>query len=455
MEALKATDVGLFELARLRLDMERSQRAVERLARREEALHDLLAKREAEVSSVRGELDRLRLDWTEDTLAADRRELELRATAEEHASARETLLAEIARLRAELAATAASKAEAEKRCRDLEDRVLTMEEELAGLRAPASMGENIPIAALVERLQEFVAAGDMHAAGRELVEVARSRPVKEIHRVLFWLARAGEGSRAALLLRDVVQLRTWEVVLEVGDVECAPHRARSSSPLRSAFFEAVARFRSVPELADAHQRWSGAFLVETVTRDDLVPQLVATPSSRSRPHRSRLEETVLVKVIAADRPWSDALELIGLLQERCEPIGLSLSVAVRLCPPERTVPILAELARPVLLDRADDVDQVGERLADLMAQGPERQFTEALLALPVDERARLLDRMATVSAPVLLTFLNRLDVSGQAALLADALIGRVRAVGRSEELRRLAADARFLSGPLGQGLGAL
>ncbi|MFD7912442.1 hypothetical protein ACFV30_17205 [Streptomyces sp. NPDC059752] len=73
----------------------------------------------------------------------------------------------------------------------------------------------------------------------------------------------------------------------------------------------------MPELADAHQRWSGAVHVETATRRD-APQLVATPPSRSRPHGSRLEETVLVKVIAADRPWSDALELIGLLQERRE-----------------------------------------------------------------------------------------------------------------------------------------
>lgn len=72
----------------------------------------------------------------------------------------------------------------------------------------------------------------------------------------------------------------------------------------------------------------------------------------------------------------------------------------------------------------------------------------------MDRRARLLDRMATASAPTLLTFLNRLYVSGRSALLADELIGRVRAVGRSEELRRLAADGRLLSGPLGQGLGS-
>ncbi|WP_327381963.1 MULTISPECIES: hypothetical protein [unclassified Streptomyces] len=127
----------------------------------------------------------------------------------------------------------------------------------------------MPIAALVERLEEFVAAGDTRGAGRELAEVAevaRSRPA--------W----------------------W-------------------GPQRSAFIEAVARFRSVPELADVHQRWSGAVHVETATRRDAAPQLVATPPSRSRPHGSRLEETVLVKVIAADRPWSDALELIGLLQE--------------------------------------------------------------------------------------------------------------------------------------------
>ncbi|MCX4807316.1 hypothetical protein OG594_37855 [Streptomyces sp. NBC_01214] len=49
------------------------------------------------------------------------------------------------------------------------------------------------------------------------------------------------------------------------------------------------------------------------------------------------------------------------------------------------------------LDRADDVDQVGERPTELMARGPEHQFIGALLALPVDQRARLPDRMATVS----------------------------------------------------------
>ncbi|MFD0374577.1 hypothetical protein [Streptomyces sp. NPDC127112] len=192
LAAVRATDPAAYELESLRREMERSQRAVERLTRQQEALHDLLEKREDEAATVRAELGRLRRDWAEDSAEASRRELDLRAAADAHTNARDSLLAEIARLRADLADTTALKADAETRCRELEDRVLAMEEEMAGLQEATGEGSGLAIGELLRHLSPISSAGRSQAAS------ARIRPIALTSRLARCLSLAAErrGRRA-------------------------------------------------------------------------------------------------------------------------------------------------------------------------------------------------------------------------------------------------------------------
>ncbi|MHC3470575.1 hypothetical protein ACYF6T_17890 [Streptomyces sp. 7R007] len=203
--ALKVCDPAAHELESLRAEMERSQRTVQRLARHQEALHDLLDKKESQVRSLQGELEQLRQDWVADGLGERHRE-----TGE-----RDRLVLEIARLKAELGDVSSLREDAERRCAELERRVGELEEELAG-RTDDGSGSRLPLPALQEQLLAHWTAGEHGAAGRELAEAVLGRPVEELVELQWWLDERGDTLRRERLVRDVVHLRTVEEVAEFG-----------------------------------------------------------------------------------------------------------------------------------------------------------------------------------------------------------------------------------------------
>ncbi|MFE9566754.1 helix-turn-helix domain-containing protein [Streptomyces sp. NPDC006487] len=401
LAALRSTNPAGYELECLRQEMTRSQRTIARLTRQEEALHDLLAKRESEVVSVRGELDSLRRDWSADLTAATRREVELRAALDDQTTVRDALLAEIARLRADLADTSALRADAETRCRDLEDRVLAMEEELAGLHRDG----RTPIDVLLRRLEEFRSSGDVRTLGRELADVAWARPAGEIVAVLQWLGDAGERSRAESLLRDSAQSRPLGVVTEIGDVMPAGPFQKA---FRSHLVRYAALFRSVPELAALHRHWHGGTW--------------------------HAPDDVLVCLLQTDRPAAEVLEVISLLSGEGTPVLPSLSAAAGVCrPPDRVVAVLAELAH-----RGDEHlvrIPLGHLMRNVHAAGLGQPFAADLMMLPEDRRHALWEHMAAAPMRTLLDFLDTLDSSPTTAQAAAELLGRVEATGRGADVR--------------------
>ncbi|MCJ0873033.1 helix-turn-helix transcriptional regulator [Streptomyces sp. AP-93] len=401
LTALRATDPAGYELESLRQEMMRSQRTIARLTRQEEALHDLLAKRESEVLSVRGELDSLQRDWSADLTAATRREVELRIALDDHASVRDALLAEITKLRTDLADTSALRADAETRCRGLEDRVLAMEEELAGLHRDGGG----PIGVLLARLDGFRSGGDVRTLGRELADVAWERPAAEIVVVLQWLGDAGERSRGESLLRDVAQSRPIGVVTEIGDVmPQGPFHAA----FRSHLVRCAARFRSVPELAVLHRHWHGG----------------TWPAA----------DDVLVCLVQTDRPAVEVLEVISLLADEDASVLPSLSTAAaayRL--PDRLVAVLAELAH-----RGDERlvrAPLGHLMRNVHAAGLGQSFGADLMTLPQDRRRALLEHMAAAPMRTLLDFLDTLNSSPRTAQAAAELLNRIEATGRGADVR--------------------
>lgn len=402
LAALRATDPAGYELECLRQEMMRAQRTIDRLIRQEEALHDLLAKRESEVLSVRGELDSLRRDWSEDLTAATRREVGLREVLDDHTAARDGLLAEIAQLRAELADTSALRAVTETRCRDLEDRLLAMEQELAELHR----GGGGPIGVLLERLEEWRSCGDLRTLGRELADVAWARPAEEIVLVLQWLGDAQEVSRGESLLRDAAQARPLGVVMEIGDVLLQGPFRRTA--FGSHLVRCAARFRSVAELAELHRHWNGG----------------------SRP----ASDDVLVCLVQTDRPADEVLEVISLLSDEGVPVVPSLSAAATAYrPPDRVVAVLAELA----LRGDEHLVRVpaGHLMRNIHAAGLGQAFAADLAALPGDRRRALTQGMAAVPMRTLLDFLDTLHASPRTVQAAGELLERVEAAGRGADVR--------------------
>lgn len=401
LQALCATDPAGYELESLRQEMTRAQRTIARLTRQEEALHDLLAKRESEVLSVRAELDSLGRDWSADLNAATRREVELRTALDDHTAARDTLLAEIAKLHADLADTSALRADAEARCRDLEDRVLAAEQELADLRRDGGG----PIGVLLERLEGFRSDGDVRALGRELADVAWARPAEEIVMVLEWLGGAHERSRGESLLSDVAQVRSLGVVTAVGDVMLeGPYRIA----FRSHLVRCAARFRSVSELAVLHRHWHG----ESWSASD----------------------DVLVCLVETDRPATDVLEVISLLSDEGLAVVPSLSAAARASHSlDRVVAVLAELAH-----RGDEElvrVPLGHLMRSIHATGSGHFLAGVLEAIPEDQRRALMEHIAAAPMRTLLDFLDTLNSSPRAALAAAELLGRIEVSGRGADVR--------------------
>jgi hypothetical protein len=250
LDALKVIDPATYELEALRAEMVQSERRVQMLVRHQEALHDLLEKRESEVHAVQGELEAVRQDWTADLLRAERAAVELHAGAERHSAERERLVEEIARLKAELSEIASLKAEAERRCADLESRVRAMEEELAaGL---GTSGESqLPLAAFKEQLAALVAAGAQREASREVVEAAWGRSIGEIADLVEWLRERRDHSRTDRLITEVVHARTIEELAGFGHLL---HRPPDSS-LPSVFLHEAAAIRSPQEIVRLHTEW--------------------------------------------------------------------------------------------------------------------------------------------------------------------------------------------------------
>ncbi|MFJ5553409.1 hypothetical protein [Streptomyces sp. NPDC093225] len=420
LAALRATDPAAYELESLRREMERSQRAVERLTRQQEALHDLLEKREAEAAGVRAELSQLQRDWADDAIAASRRELDLCAATKAHTTARDDLLAEIARLRGELADTAALKSEAEARCRGLEGQVLAMEEELAGLRGATEDPDpvtSLPVAGLLERLQRSRDAGDVRVLGLELAEAGWTRSAEEISEVMEWLHRAGEKSRADSLLRDVVQARPLDVVRVVGDGIMASKGVRRLWPATDHYLlECVARFRTVPELAALHVRWEAG---------------------------RRGRGTVLGRAVMDSRPAEDVLALLEILHREGVEVESALTEGARAgVHASKLVPLIARL--PHLGHRRISDEMLVRLMQQVGRTGLGSSFGAAVAGLAEPHRAELMDRMTKQEPPLLLETLIALYRSTVTEAVGEELVERARSAGLGPALTADMLDTDFL-----------
>ncbi|MEU8029035.1 hypothetical protein AB0C13_10380 [Streptomyces sp. NPDC049099] len=284
LAALRACDPDVYELESLRAEMRKSRREVEMLVRHQEALHDLLDKRESEIDAVQGELERVRRDGVTEYVRAEQAEMELRERTEHHSAERGRLVDEVARLKRELAEVAAMKEQAEQRCADLETRVREMEEELAHSREGAGEASHLPFEAFVAQLEHQLDVGDQRGVTREATQAAWERPIKEVIRLMAWFGQRQDFSRRDRIVVDVVHSRSLDDLAAFGTalrpLGFPRPRSRVLTPAAIVLLnEEVVAIRSVEEIATLHTRWAEPDRKRRVTRRDLMATLVKSDRS--------------------------------------------------------------------------------------------------------------------------------------------------------------------------------
>ncbi|WP_185921953.1 helix-turn-helix transcriptional regulator [Streptomyces sp. WAC06614] len=188
--ALKECDPAEHRLEVLRADLARSRRETERANRTVEALHRMLEEKEAQLQENADGLARLQLDWSAE---------------------RTGVAAELEALRADLRDAQRHREAAEERSRELKERVLRLEEELAGRTAVGPL----PLYALKGQLLAMWEDGDFSAAARDLTEAAWARPPEEVLDLADWLVAEGHEAQLAPFVMDVGRLRPDEEVVRI------------------------------------------------------------------------------------------------------------------------------------------------------------------------------------------------------------------------------------------------
>ncbi|CAM5230953.1 MULTISPECIES: hypothetical protein [Streptomyces] len=255
LAALRVCDPAVYELESLRAEMEKTQREAELLARHQEALHDLLEKKEHQIARLHAELQQVRQDWFAGRPSAGGADVEAPA---EHVADNDSLAHEVARLRAELAEVVAARANAERRCAALETQVREMEEELAA-RVGEGGGIALPLEILQDQLTAHWETGRTREAARDLTEAALTRPVDELSDLVAWLDHRGDRLHGDHVVREVARVRSVEDVAAFGkrtlDRQWTPSFAHQAAK-RAGLLAAEACLVMTPQdIAVLHTLW--------------------------------------------------------------------------------------------------------------------------------------------------------------------------------------------------------
>lgn len=251
LTALKETDPAEFQLETLRAELARSRRETERANRNVEALHLLLRQKEAQVQDAAEDLARLQLDWSAERVDVAREQIALHGEQESLSASRDALLREIEVLKNDLREAERLRSEAEEHSRELRERVLRLEEELAE-RGPT--GE-IPLDVLKGQLLRMWEEENFPEASRDLTEAAWARPLAEVLDLMRWLAERKDRDNLSALVSDAARLRPAEDALRVvselvsgsGSLPASP---MGELPLQEAWVAAVASRITERNVAD-------------------------------------------------------------------------------------------------------------------------------------------------------------------------------------------------------------
>ncbi|WP_328925604.1 hypothetical protein OG429_13725 [Streptomyces sp. NBC_00190] len=248
LRALQVTNPGEFELESLREDLLRSQRTVKMARRQIEALHDLLEKREQQISDLSSEFEQARIDWVAEVGS---RGVAARWNGDpEHAASEyDRLREEVARLRDDLRVVQGQREEAEGRSRELKSQVLRLEEELA--KELSGVGDQVPLMAFQEQLEALIVAENSVGVSLELSDAGRTRSYADLIHTYRWLEDYKRKRLSREFFTEVAKFRPIEDVEAFG----ADLLKRHSEEL-DRFLEVVVARVSGYELSYLFGKWS-------------------------------------------------------------------------------------------------------------------------------------------------------------------------------------------------------
>jgi transcriptional regulator with XRE-family HTH domain len=257
LAALLAWEPERYEMEMLRGSLEETRRDVKRLRQHQEALHLLLDKKEELLAEASREIAQIRNDWV---VSKSHSELVLAQVSEhrdELMEERAELLRQIRDLKQNLEDTGRLREDAERRCAELEDKLLAVEAELTeNLGGGDQSGHSVPLHNLQGQLLGYWEDGESHSASKELTEAAWSRQIEELWTLAKWVRAEGRQAEGRRLIDDAIQLRPAQ------DIDALmQHVYTKADPEEFAKFfsracTGVASSRSTNEVFDLHLRWT-------------------------------------------------------------------------------------------------------------------------------------------------------------------------------------------------------
>jgi transcriptional regulator with XRE-family HTH domain len=249
--ALRAFDPELHRLESLRAELDRSQRDIRRLLLHQEALENLLDRRQTEAKDLREELSQLQSDWIADRVNREASDLISKGENQRLSDERDELKLEIKRLKHELNLTIMQKEQAEARCRELESEVYVAEADIArGLDDEGTEEASEPIELTFSRILSL-ATTNLSSAYREISECTFSRNSIDNAKLFYWLTQENLGGFADQVASDYARLhdarRVAEFVLKIEELGFEPHAtlidgSSISKQLRWRDFDSLVEF---------------------------------------------------------------------------------------------------------------------------------------------------------------------------------------------------------------------
>lgn len=228
LSALRVVDPHAFEMENLRDQVETSHKEIRRLLQHQEALTDLLEKRQRQVEEAERKSAELEAEWISERIDIRSTELQLRSERDELNDECERLKAEIISLREKLDAVRDLRQSAEDRCEQLEER-LTVAELALSERQADLLGDIIEVPDLEQLKIEVVRArreARMSEVAQKLVLASAWYPITDLLTLAKWLQQMKQSTLARLVLSDAVRFRSLDYLVDLMEAVIVDHQLR-------------------------------------------------------------------------------------------------------------------------------------------------------------------------------------------------------------------------------------
>ncbi|WP_149038191.1 hypothetical protein [Kitasatospora sp. MBT63] len=217
LSALSVVDPEAFEMEQLREQIDVSHREIRRLLRHQEALIDLLEKRESQAEKAEQKFAELEADWITERLEVRSTEIQLRSDRDRLNDECGRLRDEILSLRGQLESVRNLRTESEERCKRLENELEAAELALAEKQA-AILEESIEVLSLEDLKEEVTRARQesrLSEVAQKLVLASGRYSIEDLLSLASWLRLTKQNALCGMVLSDAARFRPADFLLDL------------------------------------------------------------------------------------------------------------------------------------------------------------------------------------------------------------------------------------------------